>query len=262
MPCIGLSCLVLRDADCYRGISPACNPSRRPAGIRTSLAASPPIRLPRRQKRLDKSAARIAGFMLDAGQSVRRVASFCRRIVKLEWLVASHQRAGREGESSVSTRVKSLALVVLVFMSVSVLAGGARTPQNPRTDEAAIRQIVRQVQDGWNSHDGKAFAAPFAPDADYVVVNGMSLKGREAIENGHTAIFSTIYKDSRNVGTVKSVRFLRPDVAVVHVEWNLEFRAGGEERRGRAMNTMVMTKDGGRWNIVAFQNTPIQTEGR
>jgi len=130
----------------------------------------------------------------------------------------------------------------------------------PSSDETAIRNIVEQVQDGWNAHDGKAFAARFSTDADYVVFNGMRAKGRGEIEKGHTAIFSTIYKDSRNVGTVQSVRFLRPDVAVVHVEWNLEFTMGGEVKKARAMNTMIMTKERGEWSIAAFQNTPIQEQ--
>jgi uncharacterized protein (TIGR02246 family) len=161
-----------------------------------------------------------------------------------------------------SPRIKLLTLIIVVFGLFGVLASSAQTTQNPSADEVGIRQVVQQVQDGWNAHDGKAFAAPFAPDADYVVVSGMKATGREAIEKGHTAIFTTIYKDSQNVGTVKSIRFLRPDVAVVHVEWNLEFRAGGETRKGHAMNTMVMTKDGSKWSIAAFQNTPIQAEGR
>lgn len=96
-----------------------------------------------------------------------------------------------------------------------------------------------------------------------MVVNGTRAKGREEIERGHTAIFTTFYKDSHNVATIKSIRFLRPDVAVVHIEWNLEFSAGGEQRKGHAMNTMVLTKDGGKWSIAAFQNTPSQPpEGR
>jgi uncharacterized protein (TIGR02246 family) len=161
-----------------------------------------------------------------------------------------------------SQRIKLLALVVVALMLFGAVAGKAETPQKSNADEAAIRQIVQQVQDGWNAHDGRAFAAPFAADADYVVVNGMKLNGREAIEKGHAAIFSTIYKDSHNVATVKGIRFLRRDVAVVHVEWNLEFRMGGETKKGHAMNTMVMTKDGGKWNIAAFQNTPIEAQGR
>ena len=161
-----------------------------------------------------------------------------------------------------SQRINLFGAAIVTLMLVCVQVCAAQTSQNSNADEAAIRQVVKQVEDGWNTHDGKAFAAPFATDADYVVVNGMYLKGRDAIEKGHTAIFTTIYKDSRNAATVKSIRFLRADVAVVHIEWNLEFRAGGETRKGHAMNTMVMTRDGGKWNISVFQNTPIQAEGR
>lgn len=157
---------------------------------------------------------------------------------------------------------RSSLYVVLALTLFSIQPANAQSSTNSGADEAALRQIVKQVEDGWNAHDGKAFAAPFAADADYVVVNGMSIKGREEIEKGHTGIFTTIYKDSHNVATVKSVRFLRPDVAVVHVEWNLEFKAGGETRKGHAINTMIMTKDGGKWSIAAFQNTPIQPQGR
>lgn len=161
-----------------------------------------------------------------------------------------------------SQRIKLLALVVVAFVSFGVPTVNAQTSQNSSADEAAIRQVVKQVEDAWNAHDGKAFAAPFAIDADYVVVNGMKLNGREAIEKGHTGIFTTIYKDSHNVGSVKSVRFLRSDVAVAHVEWNLEFRMGDKTEKGHAMNTMVMTKEGGKWSIAVFQNTPIQAERR
>lgn len=121
---------------------------------------------------------------------------------------------------------------VMALILFSVHLSNAQTSSGSGADESALRQIVKQVEAGWNAHDGKAFAAPFATDADYVVVNGMSIKGREAIEQGHTGIFTTIYKDSHNVATIKGVRFLRPDVAVVHVEWNLEFTAGGETRKG------------------------------
>jgi uncharacterized protein (TIGR02246 family) len=161
-----------------------------------------------------------------------------------------------------SQRIKLLVVVILAFVSFGVQTINAQTPQTSSADEAALRQIVQQIEDAWNAHDGKAFAAPFATDADYVVVNGMKLKGREAIEKGHTGIFTTIYKDSHNVATIQGVRFLRPDVAVVHVEWNLEFRMGGKTEKGHAINTMVMTKEGGKWSIAAFQNTPIQAQGR
>ena len=147
--------------------------------------------------------------------------------------------------------------MTIILYCATVVFAQEKTSKTSK-DEAAIRQVVRQVQDGWNAHDSKAFAEPFAADADYVVVNGTLAKGREEIEKGHTGIFTTIYKDSRNVATIKSVRFLRKDVAVVHIEWNLEFQVNGETKKGHAMNTMIMTKDNGKWSIAAFQNTPIQ----
>jgi uncharacterized protein (TIGR02246 family) len=130
------------------------------------------------------------------------------------------------------------------------------------TDEAAIRQIVRSVETGWNAGDAAAFAAPFAVDADYVVVDGKRLKGRPAIEEGHAAIYATIYKGSRIAGEIENLRFLSPEVAVVHVRWVLEYPADGEKRTTRAMNSMVMTRAEGEWSIAAFHNTPILEQGR
>lgn len=161
-----------------------------------------------------------------------------------------------------SRRNNLFAFALLAFILFCSPADYAQTPPAANNDEAAIRRVVKQVEDAWNAHDGKAFAAPFAMDADYVVVNGMRVKGREEIEKGHTGIFTTIYKDSRNAATIKSVRYLRPDVAVAHVEWNLEFKMNGETKKAHAMNTMVLTKEGGQWSIAAFQNTPIQPERR
>jgi uncharacterized protein (TIGR02246 family) len=159
--------------------------------------------------------------------------------------------------------VKINYIVLILFTAATgVLAQQASNPADTAKDDAAARLIVTQLENAWNAHDGKAFAAPFAADADYVVVDGMYVKGREAIEKGHQGIFTTVFKDSTNQGTVKSVRFLRPDVAVVHVEWNLTVRSDGKENKGRAMNTMFMTKNEGKWSIAAFHNTPIKERSR
>lgn len=154
-------------------------------------------------------------------------------------------------------KVKIIGIAIMTLCAATVLFAQERDSKMSK-DEAMIRTIVKQMETGWNAHDGKAFSAPFAADADYVVVNGMYAKGRNEIEKGHIEIFTTIYKDSRNAATIKSVRFLRKDVAVVHVEWNLEFTVGGKTQKGHALNTLIMTKDNGKWNIAAFQNTPIQ----
>jgi uncharacterized protein (TIGR02246 family) len=124
-------------------------------------------------------------------------------------------------------------------------------------DESAIRHIVQKVQEGWNAGDGAAFAAPFAEDADYVIVNGAHIKGRAVIGAGHQQIFDTVYKGSHNTLTVEDIRFLRSDVAVARVLAHLQFG----EQTANARSTWVLTKAGGAWQVAAFQNTAVTPPG-
>lgn len=155
-------------------------------------------------------------------------------------------------------------LVLILTLAAAAASASAQTSDAAKStaataDENAIREIVKRIEAGWNAKSGRDFAAPFAPDADYVVVNGMYIKGREMIEKGHTQIFATVYRDSRNAATIKSVRFLRPDVAIAHVEWNLVFRQDGREIKSAALNTLLLTREKGLWSVAAFHNTPIQS---
>jgi uncharacterized protein (TIGR02246 family) len=65
----------------------------------------------------------------------------------------------------------------------------------------------------------------------------------------------TIYKDTNVTLTVKQIRFLRSDVAVVHVTGHREGPA--KELTQDAMLTLMMTKEKQGWMIAAFQNTAI-----
>ena len=157
-----------------------------------------------------------------------------------------------------STSINLLtAFAALILCALSVSAQEASLAKAGAADEAALRENVRQMEDGWNTKSGALFAKPFATDADYVVINGMFIQGRDAIEKAHQGIFDTIYKDSTIKLTVKQVRFLRPDVAVVHVTGHNKFRRGDETRETDAIITMTMTRDNGEWKIAAFQNTQV-----
>lgn len=127
-------------------------------------------------------------------------------------------------------------------------------------DEQAVRKLIKQLTDAWNVGDGDAFVASFTEDADYTVWNGVYLKGREAIARGHQQIFDTTYKGTTNHMTVTSVRFLRPDVALVFARGFLK-AADGEQvgtSFGHGVKPLfIMTKHEGRWRIDAFQNTPV-----
>ena len=151
---------------------------------------------------------------------------------------------------------------ILIFMLIAAVAGvKAQKTGGQAADETAIRAGVEQMMKGWNAGNGAEFAKPFAEDADYVVINGMQIKGREAIAKGHLGIFETFYKNSNLSLSADSIRFLRPDVAIVHVSGSLKVTQGEAQRTTGARITLVMTKTGNKWEIAAFQNTQIQETG-
>jgi uncharacterized protein (TIGR02246 family) len=158
-------------------------------------------------------------------------------------------------------------LSILIALAACALGSPARaavthdtTPTAAAADEAAVRENVRQMEAGWNAKSGALYAKPFAADADYVVVNGMHLRGREAIEKSHQQIFDTFFRDSTLTVSVKQLRFLRPDVAVLHIEGVVRMRQGAETNEPTSIITLVMTKEKGDWKIAAFQNTRVMGE--
>jgi len=132
---------------------------------------------------------------------------------------------------------------------------------NRSADEQALHSLFQQLVDGWNQGDGQAFAAPFTDDADYIVWNGIYLKGREAIAAGHQQIFETFYRGSRLEGSIKSIRFLREDIALLHLHGRPRLPgqalAAPEEY---SIQTLIGIRQADGWRFTAFQNTLIQQE--
>ena len=148
----------------------------------------------------------------------------------------------------------------LLVASCALAAGAQESkPDAARAaDEAAIRENVKSMETGWNTKSGATFAKPFADDADYVIINGMHIQGKPAIDKGHQQIFDTIYKQTSLALSVKRIRFLRPDVALVHVGGRMKMPEGAGFREHEAIISMVMLKDAGGWKIASFQNTQVQ----
>jgi uncharacterized protein (TIGR02246 family) len=129
------------------------------------------------------------------------------------------------------------------------------TNSNSTADRSAINAIVAGLEAAWNAGDGGRFGAPFAADADFVTIRAEHLRGREAIANGHAAIFRTIYAGSVNRFTIESLRFLRPDLALVHVDAALDAPVGPLAGKHTAKFSAVLTREPGGWQIASFHNT-------
>jgi uncharacterized protein (TIGR02246 family) len=124
-------------------------------------------------------------------------------------------------------------------------------------DEQAIQGILQQMDTAWNRYDSVSFAAVFAEDANFIHIFGGQLDGRTAIEAAHRNIFETIYKGSLASFVLRSIRFLRPDIAVVFARAHVKFKEGNEAREIETRPTLIVVKEQDKWQIVAFQNTKI-----
>ncbi len=125
------------------------------------------------------------------------------------------------------------------------------------TDEQVIHGLLQQIETAWNGYDSIRLAAVFAEDANFIQIFGGQLDGRLAIEAAHRHIFETIYKGSHATFTLRSIRFVRPDVAVVFARAHVNFTEGNEAREIETRPTMIVVKEQAKWQIVTFQNTKI-----
>lgn len=124
-------------------------------------------------------------------------------------------------------------------------------------DEQAVQAILQQMEAAWNASDSAGIAALFAEDANFIHLYGGQLDGPTAIEGAHRVIFDTIYKGSEAAFILRSIRFVRPDVAVIFARMQLRFRENNEPREIETRPTLIVVKDRQKWQIVAFQNTRI-----
>jgi uncharacterized protein (TIGR02246 family) len=148
-----------------------------------------------------------------------------------------------------------------IFFAVALFSLSAGYPvAAQQSDEASMRQMVQSIQDGWNRKDGKAFAAPFAEEHDYINIYGLYLPKatREGNARAHQQLFDGVYKEVDLQLRVSKIRFLSPGIAVVHIQGHTHLKGKVEEKRQEIVITGVMQKGAEKWEIVAFQNTPVQ----
>ncbi|MCB0606887.1 MAG: SgcJ/EcaC family oxidoreductase [Lewinellaceae bacterium] len=127
-------------------------------------------------------------------------------------------------------------------------------------DEMAIRQVMHGIQDGWNNKSGEQFAAQFAADHSIVVWTGMYMPHLtpEVNAQAHQGLFDSVFKTHYMDLKVDNVRFVKPDVAMVHAL--VSTREGSEKAPDypQLLATSLLVKNGDKWEIVSFLNLNIE----
>ena len=159
---------------------------------------------------------------------------------------------------------------VTVFYSLLIPCVSAAANKNVED----VRNVVAAFATTWNRHDLDEFGKLFAPDAEFVNVAGLLWTGRQSIQAQHAYVHGAIpanspgfsEEDRPYYGIFKNsalkfdridVRFLRKEVAISHVNWELLGDARTQKPR-RGVFIFVLARQNFGWLIAAAQNTEIE----
>ena len=143
------------------------------------------------------------------------------------------------------------AAIVLSLAALSVAQ--AQT----KRDAEAVHNLPQAFAAAFNRHDGHQLAQIMADDIDFVTVGAMWLHGKSDFEKYHTRIFHGRFHGIKMDVLQVAVRFLRPNIAIVHWSWTIagdENPDGTARKRRYGMMTMVAEKRSGSWLVAASQN--------
>ena len=154
--------------------------------------------------------------------------------------------------------MRRLTAALSLLLTLHGLATAGTAPDRAK-DEAATRAVIANLNDARTKGDARLWGEQFAEDADFTAWMGAYVKGREVIAGEHARIFQTIYKGTKLRLGVRSIRFLRDDVAVVPAEGAVAKKGEEFPPTPQVVPAVVLTKEKGRWRIAVFQNTLVQS---
>jgi uncharacterized protein (TIGR02246 family) len=131
-----------------------------------------------------------------------------------------------------------------------------------KTDEDAIREIELRFNEAWGRHDPEAMVESLLDDAPFVTVNGAWTRSRDGFRDlmrrfhGPQGPFRSSTRETPEM----DVRFLAPDVAVMHTRFHIYGDVDEKERN--SVGLRVVRKVNGRWRTVAVQNTDVRAGRR
>lgn len=127
-------------------------------------------------------------------------------------------------------------------------------------DEAAIRDLIARQINSWNGGDPVAYADAYTLDGDCVSFLGGHQRGRDAIAaSGEVpradSLFKKLLRGAQLEFEVTHLRFLTPDVAVIHAQGGLAKPGRSPSRRNRRTNMSVAIRTTRGWLLAATSNT-------
>lgn len=133
---------------------------------------------------------------------------------------------------------------------------------NTTTNDTELHTLFARACRAWTDGDARAYGDCFTADVDYVGYDGSHARGRAQMVEGHDRLFRGVLTGSALVGEVAGVRYLRPDVAVVHATGAVVMPWRSSVPKGRRFyQTLIAVHEPDGWRFAAFHNSrfrPVQ----
>ena len=136
--------------------------------------------------------------------------------------------------------------------------GGDMTALETQPEVEAIADVVARLEHAQQTESADEFVNLFREDAIWTTGGGRVLDGRAEIEVFTRTVLPGAMRESTQTYDVVKVLFIRPDVAAVKVRQRyITLDDAPIEDGPEGSPTYVMAKEGGRWVLVAAQNTVV-----
>ena len=152
-----------------------------------------------------------------------------------------------------------------LFFALSILAFADPLAAQSSVDTAAVRNIVKNEIDTWNKGDAVGYSRDFAAAGTFTNIRGQFFTGNAGYLKQHQVIFKGIFKNSTLKQDIASLKFIRPDVAIVETVTTVNGAAQipvgvtrDDKGRIRTRLLQVVAKQNGVWKIMTYHNVDVK----
>jgi uncharacterized protein (TIGR02246 family) len=158
------------------------------------------------------------------------------------------------------TRTSALIGVFMIAPFSTVILSSPKQVKATVDESTAVMSVINGFTDAFNHHDAHALAMWFTEDADFTNVGQVTSHGRKDIEEHFVPRFAGFLKNSHRTYTVRSIRFLTPEVTSIAMDYELTgtMRPNGTEippRKG--LYDWIVTKQNGKWLINVLHESEL-----
>jgi uncharacterized protein (TIGR02246 family) len=141
----------------------------------------------------------------------------------------------------------------------------ASSPAQDLVSGKEIQGIVAEQAAAWNAGDAKGYASHVAPDVSFTNLFGMVMYGHDAFEGRHAEILATFYKGTTKSHTIRRIRLVTADVAIVDIDNEVRgvksLPGGIPVPADGIIKTQLMqifVKREGHWWVEAYHNVDVK----